>query len=511
MIKFNLFQKHFLLAVTTLVLFIILGLGFSDYLTRTLAKSNERQRLPPVFMAKIIDRMNPSDKLKAIQELISWHNQDRQPVIILLNQKGEVLHPENYELDFDWNTIQLPLVAYGAIAIKNDGIVLGDVIRLDGAKAEFIYLPKPRIGSNGPLPKPIKEVTILTAGKGHGLRNAPTRPATPFFLMGITPSFSGPGLFPLIGLASLFGSLLLGVGVAISLIYYSIHKQVKLADQVISELQKGNLKARFPIGRKDEFGQAMMRFNTMADEIENLVEHLKRIELARTTLLQELAHDLRTPIASLKNLLETLQTKKEKLDSSTHSELTSLSLREVDYFERLVEDLLLVAQVSEHKYQRRQEPLLLNDMIETESEDNLFKYSHLGKKIELVIDNKIQDLQIVGDRHLLQRLFRNAFDNAFSFAQEKVSIRIEKLAGNLVSITIEDDGTGFSNEALKSYGERRLSRKIEHDQNGRLSVGLGSVVMKTITQAHRGQIQVSNRLEESGRILGARTQIVLPI
>ena len=62
-------------------------------------------------------------------------------------------------------------------------------------------------------------------------------------------------------------------------------------------------------------------------------------------------------------------------------------------------------------------------------------------------------------------------------------------------ILIEDDGPGFTQEALESYGVRRVSRIIEDKGTGRLSVGLGSVIMKTIASAHHGQVSVRNRPE----------------
>ena len=109
--------------------------------------------------------------------------------------------------------------------------------------------------------------------------------------------------------------------------------------------EKGNLKARFPIVRMDEIGQTMLRFNHMADEIEHLVERMKTVEASRASLLQELAHDLRTPVASLKNLIETVATKDASMQPALRVELMELALSECEYFERLVEDLLVIAQV----------------------------------------------------------------------------------------------------------------------------------------------------------------------
>jgi K+-sensing histidine kinase KdpD len=80
-----------------------------------------------------------------------------------------------------------------------------------------------------------------------------------------------------------------------------------------------------------------------------------------------------------------------------------------------------------------------------------------------------------------------------------------------LEVLIQDDGPGFSAEALQSYGERQISRKIETQGSGRVSVGLGSVVMKTISQAHRGTITVSNRVDSAtNQVLGASVKITLP-
>ncbi|OFZ30697.1 MAG: hypothetical protein A2622_13595 [Bdellovibrionales bacterium RIFCSPHIGHO2_01_FULL_40_29] len=110
-------------------------------------------------------------------------------------------------------------------------------------------------------------------------------------------------ILPWLGIGSLIISLFIGIGVTIFIIYNSVHKKIKEADDVISQIQSGNLKARFKIQRRDEFGEAMVRFNKMADEIEKLVDHLKFVELARTKLIQELAHD--TKYFTIQNLLQT--------------------------------------------------------------------------------------------------------------------------------------------------------------------------------------------------------------
>ena len=118
----------------------------------------------------------------------------------------------------------------------------------------------------------------------------------------------------------------------------------------------------------DEIGQAMCRFNKMAEEIERLVEHLRSVEKARMALLQELAHDLRTPVASLKNLLATLEKRDQGSDTKVRAELMTLAQKEVDYFARLLEDLLILAQISEPRYAGDRREIQLEELFEDEAE-----------------------------------------------------------------------------------------------------------------------------------------------
>ena len=215
--------------------------------------------------------------------------------------------------------------------------------------------------------------------------------------------------------ASLFSMLIL---------FYSMRQKARLAANVIAEMRDGNLNARFPVGKMDEVGKLMVEFNKMADEIQRLVQTIRDTELTRLRRLQELAHDLRTPVASMKNLLETLHLHRESMPVASQREILSLSLKEVDYFARLVEDLLFLAQVTEPKYAVVKTSINLYDLIEDELETLEARYPN----VTVSAKSDTQDYEIKGDGHLLRRLFRNALENAFSFAKSTVDVDLRKTA-----------------------------------------------------------------------------------
>jgi hypothetical protein len=313
-----------------------------------------------------------------------------------------------------------------------------------------------------------------------------------------------------VNLIALVISVVLASAVSLFILFYSMREKAALTEGIIQRLKSGDLKARFPLTRMDEVGKIMMEFNKMADEIEALVERIRTSERGRMALLQELAHDLRTPVASLKSLLETLVTRKGALSEESRDELMELSLREIQYFERLIDDLLFLAQVSEPKLVSNRQALTLQTLIEDELEAVEARYSTANKQIEVIYDVAEALPEVKGDHHLLRRMFRNAFENAFSFARSSIKVSVLPSSGGSIEVHVFDDGPGLDLDALSRFGEKRTTRKIDTHEGGRLSVGLGSVIMRAVAQSHDGSVKMANRIDEKGKRMGAELVITLP-
>ncbi len=302
-----------------------------------------------------------------------------------------------------------------------------------------------------------------------------------------------------------FFSVVIGSSVFYIIIMSRFKKQRERIEIFLTELQKGNLKARIPIKVMDERGLALSRFNNMADEIERLVEELKRSDRSRVTLLQELAHDLRTPVASLRSMLETLFDKWEKVSEDTRQEFLDLSLKEVKYFSRLVEDLLFLARVSEPKYRIDSSEIEISKLVEG-AIDGVGQSSVANG---VTIESNCQQGFFIADQVLIDRLIRNALTNACSYAAHRVEVNSETFSDG-IRITINDDGKGFDKESLEKFGERKFSRKInERSKDGRLTVGLGSSIMKRVVDIHGGELNVRNIIEND-EVLGAEVDIFFP-
>ncbi|QDK41866.1 hypothetical protein DOM21_10490 [Bacteriovorax stolpii] len=271
------------------------------------------------------------------------------------------------------------------------------------------------------------------------------------------------------------------------LVLYFLKRQAQKAGEVLRALKLGDLKARFPITKIDEASELMLEFNQMADEIEKLVVDLRDVDSLRRKLLQELAHDLRTPVASMKSMLESLLYQGERMSGEIRQESLEMTLKEVDYFHHLVEDLLFLSGVHDLKYRGKFSTVDVNDVIQHEVQ--VANETHKKVKIAFVYN---EFYFVKADQHLFQRLMKNALSNAAENASSIVSVRILEVDPKNISIEITNDGQGLTQEEINTFGKKRATRRINENTEGKISVGLGAVIMNKICEIHSADMKIDN-------------------
>lgn len=288
-----------------------------------------------------------------------------------------------------------------------------------------------------------------------------------------------------------------GVLIALVLIWGYLRKKSKEARLVLARLEKGELGARFEIGRLDDIGSLMLDFNRMAAEIERLVHRVQDTEQARKHLLEELSHDLRTPLTSLRTSVETLSEHFEEMPAPERKELIAVARTELGYFLHLIDDLFFIADIGEPRYKKSTREIDLPELLREEIRSREAREKRVGEvaasgrtplRWEFACDEGARG-PILGDPLLIQRLFKNALDNAAKHAGSSVRVVVSALVDSLV-VKVEDDGVGISDEAIGGFAQRRRHRQ----EGDGVSLGLGSVIMRTILELHGGRL-VIRRLE----------------
>lgn len=367
--------------------------------------------------------------------------------------------------------------------------------------------PLPVVWSQLPKPKVAHEIE----GKADFFRLFPTTKVirlkwtSPLYL--VNQDDRDPSL--LIPLASqgalMFFSTAIAFILSFSFLFIYLRRKSKETRTVLQRLGHGDLKARFEIKTFDELGGLLIDFNRMADQIEHLVLQVRNSEAKRKNLVQELGHDLRTPLTSLTASFDTLEGHLDRISDGERKDIFERIKAEIKYFGELTEKLMVIASLDEPNFKSSTEVIDIGEMLTFE-----IRHRQASSTLRwmLIRDNPKSLFPVQGDPHLIQRLFKNAFDNAARFAKTGVEIYLSHRE-NHIEIHVCDDGPGLEENAINNFGHRRAFQSRRVTQGLNFSLGLGSVIMKAIAELHGGNIEITNIQSES-KVQGALLKISLP-
>ncbi|MGO4889663.1 ATP-binding protein [Anaerobacillus sp. MEB173] len=254
------------------------------------------------------------------------------------------------------------------------------------------------------------------------------------------------------------------------------------------ELQQHNLNVRIP--RKDQVEE----INQLATAFNELAESLSKQEKLRKQFTNDLAHELRTPLATLRSQLEAFQDgvwepTPERLKQS-HQELMRLV--------RLVDDLDKLLAAENPQIQLKKEDLSVNDLLQASR--NSFYPLFKEKGIKLVINAPKEDISLHGDRDRIMQIMINLLNNALKYSYDGGQVTLNVFnEKSMIKLVIEDTGQGISNNDLPHIFERFYrGEKSRNRKTG--GVGIGLSIVKALVEAHRGKISVESKQGEGTKV-----------
>tara|TARA_B100000575_G_scaffold287046_1_gene284731 strand:- start:1131 stop:2654 length:1524 start_codon:yes stop_codon:yes gene_type:complete len=249
--------------------------------------------------------------------------------------------------------------------------------------------------------------------------------------------------------------------------------------------------------RDDEIGKLTLSIDAMTKELQNRTNRAE-------TFSNDLAHEIRNPLASLKSASELLDKTTEKYESE---KLLKIINHDVERIERLITDYSQMLKDEASLSREKMSKINLIDIINNVVEDFKQDLHNQNKKIDIKIQEKISSKNghyILGIENRLEQVIANLLDNSISFSQEnqKIEISIEETTKNLV-MKVKDEGPGFSETSPQKIFKRFYSNRPK--SFGKHS-GLGLNIVKNIVELHKGTIAASNRLNAKG----AQVEVLLP-
>ena len=269
--------------------------------------------------------------------------------------------------------------------------------------------------------------------------------------------------------------------VILLVLYYATRRLFSPLDTIKAGVQKfgtGDLEHRISITRKDELGELADSFNTMADDIQQMLD-------AKRQLLLAISHELRSPLTRTRLAAEMLD------DNNNKTQI----IHDINEMEALIEELMETERLSSRHTKLNKAKCdieaLINDIVQT-------WYKNTGIVIRLPETATMLDI----DTARIKLLLKNLLDNAFTHTPEgamppEISL---SLKNNHVAVTVTDHGQGVEKQHLPKLTEPfyRVDPSRQRETGG---YGLGLYLCKMITQAHGGRLEIESKIGTGTRVV----------
>jgi signal transduction histidine kinase len=238
-----------------------------------------------------------------------------------------------------------------------------------------------------------------------------------------------------------------------------------------------------------------LQVQVMRDETE-----LESVRRARDTVLANISHEFRTPLAAQLASIELLREGLATQSSAQREDLVLSLERSTLRLTRLIDNLLESVRIESGQLDVRQQSLDLTDVIDDATG---FVDALLRQRSQRLERDLQGDLSLPGDAVRLTQVFVNLLANASKFAPEGSSIRvIARREGQTIVAAVEDSGPGLPEGDQQSVFERFERGDVEPAPGG---MGLGLAISRSIVQRHHGSINVTRTADNYTRF-----EITLP-
>jgi signal transduction histidine kinase len=292
-------------------------------------------------------------------------------------------------------------------------------------------------------------------------------------------------LLPLIGLAA----LALTIAAIAASIGPAILRPLAAMSGAARRIAAGQLDVALPSSRVHEVAEVSAAFSAMGNALRASLERQAQLEQERRLVITAVAHDLRTPLFSLRGYLEGLETGLAATPAKA-ARYIRVCREQADVLDRLVSDLFAYTR-AEYLEQTPQHEALEFGTLLRQIVEGLQPQAAAGD-VTIILDGPEQATPLAGDPHLLGRALGNILENALRFtpAAGEVRLRWRAAAGRLV-FSVADTGPGIAPRDLPHLFDPLY--RAEASRNRKTGgAGLGLTIARRLLRAHGGDLTAAN-------------------
>jgi signal transduction histidine kinase len=215
-----------------------------------------------------------------------------------------------------------------------------------------------------------------------------------------------------------------------------------------------------------------------------------RLTRLKNDLIATVSHELKTPLAGIRALVETLLDK-DLADRAQAREYLELIARENLRLSRLIDNFLAFSRMERNKHAFEFAEVSPGEIVATAVEAAGERFAAPGCRLETEIAPNLPP--VVADRDALLTVLLNLLDNAYKYTGENKRIHLRAYAADgRVCFEVRDNGIGLSRRAARRVFDRfyQADRKLSRKAGG---CGLGLSIVKFITEAHGGSVEVESQ------------------
>ncbi len=236
----------------------------------------------------------------------------------------------------------------------------------------------------------------------------------------------------------------------------------------------------------------------------NDISRLKKLETLRQEFVGNVAHEIKTPLTSIKGFVETLQGGALEQPEEARRFLDIIG-RQADRLNVVLEDLLRLSKIERQREHSEivLEKVNLRDILDGSVRD--CETAAMEKAITVTLECEYEII-VLADPILLRQAITNLIDNAIKYSGDQTAVRVTATnGGDKIEISVADQGIGIADQHIPRLFERfyRVDKGRSRKAGG---TGLGLAIVKHIVLAHNGIISVASRVDE-----GSIFTIELPV
>lgn len=313
--------------------------------------------------------------------------------------------------------------------------------------------------------------------------------------------FKDPGdLHLLILLLACFMVISLGLGTTIALGVAHHLEALRTAARHVAE---GRFDTRVEVPSGDEVSDLAEAFNRMSAELGIAFEREQAVEQGRRNLVAAISHDLRTPLASIRAMLEAIHDGVVQ-DQPTIQRYHAAMHDQVERLSRLIDDLLELSRLDSGAHRLRLEDVNFSELVLETVESLRPAAERRGVQLAVNTDSVIPRATVDADQ--LQRVVANLVQNAIRHTPSGGSVETRVgVVGQELVVEVADSGEGVSSSDVDHVFDRFYRGEKARTRTASAGAGLGLAIAKAIVEAHRGRIWV-----DTERSTGARFVFTVP-